>query len=752
MSHNLTRSARPGNPYMPLTGVLGFPRLCTALWLLLATGSVLAPAQEAPGLVEALRALAPHDVAGIWPAVEELRRSHQNDGEAVKQLAKLIFGLEEKAKLAGASLLLSRKETAYQQTGQIALQQLARDARDRSVKVAAIRLLRKPVRFEEAFLTLKDVGKGAQDLEVEVEVSLALYELDNHPSARAPLLKLLDDQRTGARDAAALALAETGYFQAPVDEVLRGLAREPTERGKYARALLRSANRSAPDPSQRTRPPEVPPERAPPPPVPPTPEPAGASWPGLVAEVERLILKNSLYRDRIAVRDLYLAAVRGMTAVLDEYSVFQDPDEVRQAEAGRLGVYWGLAADLVKPGKSAPLVVARAYRGGAAFEAGLRTGDRLLEVNGVTTHDRDRAELERLTQGSDGMERHLLVARWGWPQPRMLSVRGGNTEPPSVREVMLPEGIGYLKISRIGPNSEEEVSRAVDHMEELGLMALLIDLRDNPGGNLKQAVRIADLFLGESRLPIITERGPSRWIEWTTTAAEKPRRPLALLVNHGTASAAEVIAGSLQDFQRGFLVGETTYGKGVKQMMLPLSTAAAQLLGGEPRLVLTQTRIFLPSGRPILSERSRDQTPGIHAQGLEPDIRVEGVEEAYRGRQLTEVLRVQFSPQVDDYVHRNLSAMRNLYEEGNLWDPETFPGFEELYASLKTTLRRDDVRNAVRSLIRGILLDERGEDDLADYREDATLAAAILELVRRLGRSPLESPTYRPLAERAARG
>ncbi len=712
-----------------------------------------APDNPGAALLSALAALEPGPVDEIWPAVDELKKAHQGKSDALRTLSEKVHELGGKAKLAGAAILFSRNEAPFQQRGQVALQQLARDGAEKAVRVAAIRLLKNPARFDEAYLTLKDVAGAADDPEIKIEATLALWGLDNHHSVRLPLVKLLQDKSTALRQAAALALAETGYLQPPVDEIVRVLAKEPSNAGKHARLLLRMLDRKPEGGERKTTPGDAAPPAAPT--TPPTAATAalaaqdGQAWPSIAAEVEQAILKHSLYRDTIDRRDLYIAAIRGMVSSLDEYSAFQDPDEVRQVEASRLGTYWGLGADIVKPGKDAPLVVAKPYQGGPAFLAGLRSGDRILEVNGVTTHDRDRAELERLTAGERDGEVHLLVSRWGWAQPRMMAVQRGSVEVPSLGSRLLPGKVGYIKVSRFGPAAAEEFEKALDLLEAAGLEALVVDLRDNPGGNLKQAVRIVDLFVGESSQPIVTERAPFRVTEWSASADEKPRHPMAVIVNRWSASAAEVVAGALQDFQRACLIGQTTFGKGVKQVSVPLSQAAAALLDGESRLLLTAGRLYLPLGRAIQTERGKNGQPLAGRQGgIEPDIKVEGGDEGYQGRQTAELLKVEYSPQVGEYVHKNYTAMKHLFEEGDVWDPGNYPGFDELYFSLGTKLTRNDVRHAIRALIRRHLEDERGEEILADFRADAALERAILELYGRLGRDPDQVPEYKGLAAR----
>jgi carboxyl-terminal processing protease len=316
-------------------------------------------------------------------------------------------------------------------------------------------------------------------------------------------------------------------------------------------------------------------------------------------------------------------------------------------------------------------------------------------------------------------------------------------ELPAVKTQLFPASIGYIKLPRFGRQVAAEFERMLDGLEALGLQALILDLRGNPGGDLDQAVKIVDLFVGEKDHPILTERGPDGSKESFPNAAQKPFHPMIVLVNRTSASAAEVVAGALQDFQRAVVLGEHTFGKGVKQAGLQLSPQFQALLGGESRFLLTTRYLYLPLGRSIQGERGLSGREG----GIDPDILVEEERETYPGGKLIEVARLQYSMEMDDYVHKNLEALKGLYREGKLSEAGRFPDFEGLYRSLQTQLSRSDVRYAVRSLIRQHLEDERGEEFGTDFRDDAQLQRAILEALIRLGRDAAQVPEYKDLVQ-----
>lgn len=741
-------------------------------FLLLLTASTAIRLEETPApvgpeagskLLEALSKLEARPLDELWPALEELKKAYPpGETNALDHLSEKVFELGEKPKLAGGVLLLSRGERRFQGSGQVAIQQIAHAGRDKPVRIAAIRLLRTAPRIEPAYLVLKGIVDAPEEAEIRIEACLTLWALDNHHSVLAPLVRMLEEKDPGARSAAALALAETGYFQPPVDMILRALRQEPSDRGKRADILLRlsekgskdrpgtsralssaASSREEAEAEGRLRKPERgekgDPSKG-------RDEGPGGAWSSLIEEVIQVLREHSLYRDKTRSRDLYIAAVKGMVSSLDEYSAFQDPDTVQQIEAGRLGIYWGIGARLFKPKMNGPLVVVKAFYGGPAFLAGLRTADRILEVNGVTTHDHPIEEMERLTAGKPGDSVQVLVNRWGWEASRMYSLERGAVEVPLVRTQLFPGEIGYIKLQRFGRNSAAELEKMLDSLEALGLQALILDLRGNPGGDLDQAVKIVDLFVGEKDHPIVSERGPDGAKESFPNVQEKPFHPMMILVNGSSASSSEVVAGALQDFQRAIVLGQRTFGKGVKQTSMSLSPLATTLLEGESKLLLTTRYLYLPLGRSIQGDRGKNgqALPGRRG-GIEPDILVDDERGAYQGRQPGELARVQYSSQMDEYVHKNFQVLKDLFREGRLPDPSKCPDFEELYRAIETPPSRSDVGYALRSLVRQHLEDERGEEFPSDFRDDRQLQRAILEALVRLGRDPGQIPEYKEI-------
>ena len=731
-----------------------------------AGGDAAAPPRP-QGLMGEIASLESRPFPELWPALEEIKKAHASDTEdSLKDLPERVQALGDKGRLAAAAFLFGRSERLLSELGQVLLLELAREGSSKEARLAAIRLLRTPVRYREreAQLVLQSIAQQDRDVDLRIEAYLALWALDNHPPLRSPLLRLLEDRNPGTRAAAAMALAEMGYFQPPVDEILAQLRKEPSERGRQAELLLVLLGKI--EKERPSKPPATARQDTEPVVEKPGQRPEVADkepregrdalvrpWSLVVEEVVDKILEHSLHKDTVELRDLYLAALKALVSSLDEYSAFQDPSDVAQSEANRLGIYWGIGAQLVKPEKNAPLVVAKSYEGGPAHAAGMRTGDRVLEVNGVTTSDNYLDEIKRITEGRPGDEVHLLVQPWDGAPVRRISLERGEVEPvPLISSKLLPENIGYIKIVRFAPGIAAEFEKELDRLEGLRLNALILDLRDNPGGVVDQALKIVDLFVGDKDQHMLSEEGPEP-MRWYPTAGEKPKHPMFVLVNRNTASAAEVVAGILQDLQPATVIGQPTFGKGVKQTAFSLSRAANQLLGGEGKLVLTTSRFRLPKGRLIQTERDKSgQVLPAKQGGIEPNILAGEKEERQDEKYLAEITRVQYSPQVNDYILKNFARIKNLFAEGDLWDSTADKGFDDLYKSLRTTLRPPQVRQVVRAVIRRHLEDERPEGSPGSLADDVQLQRAILVALERLGRDPKEVPAYRSFADRLARG
>lgn len=714
-----------------------------------------AAAPPAEDLFAAFARLRDRPFEEVWPTVLALETTRASaPGERRSELAEKLPALEERSRLAAAKFLLGEGDRDLAERGQVALLQLAREARDREVRLAAVRLLGEPLRDrrEAAYLVLRGIADTTGDPDLRIEACLSLWRIDNYPPTRKPLFALLNSGAPSERYAAALALAETGWFEKPVVEVLEELRREPSERGRRAglyldlRAARGSASPETPRPEGEPRPPEARaaageesrPGGA--------PEPSLDDWARAVQDVAREILRSSAYGSGLAVRKLYVAALKGMASAVDEHSAFLDAEDVEELEASQLGTHLGLGAQIAAPGRGAPLVVAGVHPSGPAREAGIRAGDQILEVAGVPTAGKPIDRIRALVSVGKRTPVHLRIQRWDELAPRDVWVKVGEVEVPSVSWEILPEKVGYLRILRFGPGTAAEFEKALDRLEAYGVEALVLDLRDNPGGKLEEAVKVVDCFVGrssaEASRPIVTERTLGGERAWYPDPEERAFRAILVLVNRATASSAEVVAAALQDFGKAAVIGQPTYGKGVKQTGIPLSPRLERLLGGEGRLLLTTSWLYSPLGRPLERKRAKAEGGGLRREGgVVPDVRTPGPSGAPEDeKKSAELARVERSPLVAEFLraHRErIAAARSS------WDPTSEGDFGELVAGLGTALKPEEIAAAVRRTALRYLEGDRDERLEARIREDADLRTAVLEALRRIGRDAASAPFCR---------
>jgi carboxyl-terminal processing protease len=302
---------------------------------------------------------------------------------------------------------------------------------------------------------------------------------------------------------------------------------------------------------------------------------------------------NTYFVDSIGETDLYQKATRGMLEqLMDPYSVLLTGDDYKALTEQTSGNYAGLGIQIdVRDGwitVVAPLPETPAER------AGIETGDQIIEVDGKSTEGWKNEQAVKALRGEAGSKIVITVRRGGIPDPIKYRLTRAQIHMKSVPAgTMFEGGVGYISLNPVSETSAEELRQEIAGMKTRGMKSLIMDLRGNPGGLLDQGVKVADLFL-DNRQEIVSTRGRARGStkEFFDEARQAwPDLPIVVLVNDGTASAAEIIAGALQDHDRAVVVGAPTFGKGLVQTLFPLGEGVA--------LKLTTARWFTPSGRTI---------------------------------------------------------------------------------------------------------------------------------------------------------
>jgi carboxyl-terminal processing protease len=316
---------------------------------------------------------------------------------------------------------------------------------------------------------------------------------------------------------------------------------------------------------------------------------------------------NTYFVDSIGETDLYQKATRGMLEqLMDPYSVLLTGDDYKALTEQTSGNYAGLGIQIdVRDGwitVVAPLPETPAER------AGIETGDQIIEVDGKSTEGWKNEQAVKALRGEAGSKIVITVRRGGIPDPIKYRLTRAQIHMKSVPAgTMFEGGVGYISLNPVSETSAEELRQEIAGMKTRGMKSLILDLRGNPGGLLDQGVKVADLFL-DSRQEIVSTRGRARGStkEFFDEARQAwPDLPIVVLVNDGTASAAEIIAGALQDHDRAVVVGAPTFGKGLVQTLFPLGDGVA--------LKLTTARWFTPSGRTIQRIAKDEEDQAIQA-------------------------------------------------------------------------------------------------------------------------------------------
>jgi carboxyl-terminal processing protease len=319
----------------------------------------------------------------------------------------------------------------------------------------------------------------------------------------------------------------------------------------------------------------------------------------LFDEVFTHVYRN--YVDSIGAPTMYKMAVDGMLYELeDPYTSLLAPDKLGKFTESTTGNYAGVGIQVdVRDGW---IVVIAPTAGSPAERAGIQPGDRIVEVDGQSTQGWTLEEASKSFRGKPGTTLAMRIERPGLLSTIPLTLERKPLHQSAVRRVaMMPNSVGYVDLKVFSDSSDEELARSVAALISRGAKSLILDLRSNPGGLLEQGTAVADLFLGKGqRIVSLRGRTPGANRDYTDSTGQRwPNLPLTVLVDDKSASAAEIVAGALQDHDRAVIVGEPTYGKGSAQSIIPLGD-----VGG---LKITTARWYTPSGRSISRKLDRDE-------------------------------------------------------------------------------------------------------------------------------------------------
>ena len=324
----------------------------------------------------------------------------------------------------------------------------------------------------------------------------------------------------------------------------------------------------------------------------------------------QLIRQDYVDANKIGYRDLTYSALRGMLGSLDPHSQFMEPTDFRDMQDETRSEFGGLG--IVVSTKDGVLTVVSPMEDSPGFRAGISPGDQILRINGTTTEKMSLQDAINLLRGDPGQKVTLTIFRPSTKETRDYLLQREIIKVASVKDAKILDQsvtgnfkIGYLRITQFNEPTAQELDQKLNELQAHGMQALVVDLRYNPGGLLTSAVDVSGLFLPPRTMVVYTEgRDASQRREYYTSKNAKPRPnfPMVLLVNSGSASGSEILAGALKDLNRAILVGETTFGKGSVQSVIQLPDGAA--------LRLTTAKYYTP-GKQVIHEKG--VTPNIKA-------------------------------------------------------------------------------------------------------------------------------------------
>ncbi|MFC6996141.1 S41 family peptidase [Rufibacter roseus] len=301
---------------------------------------------------------------------------------------------------------------------------------------------------------------------------------------------------------------------------------------------------------------------------------------------------NTYYVDDVAPSKMVRVGIDAMLKSLDPYTNYIPEDDIEDFRTMTSGNYGGIGALVGKRGDRT--IVSLPHEGSPAEKAGIQIGDEILKIDGVDLAKKNDGEVSKLLKGQAGSVVELEIKRYGVDKPMLVKVTRANIHIPNVPYYgMVTSDIGYLQLSGFTMEAGREVRAAVAKLKEMGAQKVILDLRDNPGGLLNEAVNISNLFLPRGKDIVSTKSKVSDWNKMYK-ALDEPldvQMPLAVLTSSNSASAAEIVSGALQDYDRAVLIGEKTFGKGLVQMTRPLSYNS--------QLKVTTAKYYIPSGRCI---------------------------------------------------------------------------------------------------------------------------------------------------------
>lgn len=300
---------------------------------------------------------------------------------------------------------------------------------------------------------------------------------------------------------------------------------------------------------------------------------------------------NKEYVDEINQSESMDSAINGLLQSLDPYSAYMSPEIFNEMQTETSGEFGGLGIEVSM--ESGVVKVISPIDDTPASKAGIKSGDYIVKINNVQVQGKSLSEAVDLMRGPVGSEIELTIRRRGEKKALTFKIVREIIEIQSVKTDVLDENIGYIRLTSFNENSGQQIKKRIKEFEnDKEIKAYIFDLRNNPGGLLSQAIKISDFFLDNGEIVSTKSRKPSENRKWFAKKGDLIKgKTLIVLINYGSASASEIVAGALKDHKRAILLGESSYGKGSVQSIIPLKNNGA--------IRLTVAKYYLPSGKSI---------------------------------------------------------------------------------------------------------------------------------------------------------
>lgn len=317
------------------------------------------------------------------------------------------------------------------------------------------------------------------------------------------------------------------------------------------------------------------------------------------------------YVDETKPKDLVIGAINGVVRTLDPYSQFMDEKAYKEMKTETQGSYGGIGLRITM--QDNVLTVLTPMADTPAYFAGILPDDKIVKIDSTTTEGMSSDEAVKLMRGNPGTKVVLTIFRPATKQELVFELKRKDIKIETVKKQMLENNIGYIRLSEFNAQSAGDITKMLKDLSKDGMTSLILDLRNNPGGLLDSAIEICSLFIPEESL-VVSTKGRDKIQEQHYVTKKKPLypdMPVVILINRGSASASEIVAGTLQDYKRALVIGGNSFGKGSVQTIIPLSDGNA--------LRLTIAKYYLPSGRTIAQRTEKKDIK----RGLDPDIKIE---------------------------------------------------------------------------------------------------------------------------------